>query len=238
MAEQEACHTGVENPSEKRVFKIERSMLKIALATFLFLLASEVIAYFGFFQTIPNFAAKYSYYLFFLVVSVVINALAVWHIKAYQHTYSHMSGMMIGMTIGMTTGFSIGLILGATNGMFIGSVAGLVIGMIVGGYAGNCCGIMGLMEGMMAGLMGGLMGAMTSVMTLNDHLKIFIPILLASETIILVCLLYMVYAHELKDRSEVHYKGFDFLPFMTVTFIIALALTFLIVYGPRSFLFN
>ncbi|MEK6834747.1 MAG: hypothetical protein AABX61_00605 [Nanoarchaeota archaeon] len=224
--------------SSKMIFKIEKSMIKTAFYTLIFLSLIEIIAYYGFFKNIPNFFSKYGYYLIFLVISIVINSVAIWHIKAYKHVFSCTTGMMVGMTIGMTSGFSIGLIVGATNGMFIGSLAGIIIGMIVGGYVGNCCGIMGIMEGIMAGLMGGLMGAMTSIMTLNDNLAIFVPILMISIVVIIVGLAIMIYEEEVKKRTDIHYHGFEFLPFITVNFIITLMLTFLMIYGPRSFLFG
>ena len=224
--------------SGKMIFKIEKSMIKTAFYTLIALTLIEIIAYYGFFRNIPEFFSKYGYYLIFLVISIVINATAIWHIKAYRHVFACTTGMMVGMTIGMTSGFSIGLLVGATNGMFIGSLAGLVVGMIAGSYVGNCCGIMGIMEGMMAGLMGGLMGAMTSIMTLNDNLAAFVPILMISIISIIMGLAIMVYEEEIKKKSEVHYKGFEFLPFITVNFIITLALTFLMVYGPRSLSFG
>lgn len=227
---------GHSNPNE--LLKVEKSMIKTSVYTLIFLVLLELVAYFGFFRNIPDFFSKYGYYLIFLVISILINMVAVWHIKAYQHVFSCTVGMMIGMTVGMTSGFSISLIIGATNGMFIGSIAGLAIGMFIGSYAGNCCGIMGIMEGMMAGLMGGLMGAMTSVMTLNDNIKLFVPILIACMIIILTGLIILIYQEEIRKKPDVHYKGYDFLPFITVNFIITLALTFLMVYGPRSFLFG
>ena len=238
-AECDECNTEhLGHSSSKTIFKIEKSMIKTALYTLVFLILIEVIAYFGFFQRIPNFFSKYGYYLIFLVIAILINSVVLWHIKAYKHVFSCTTGMMIGMTVGMSAGFSIGLIVGATNGMFIGSLAGLIIGMLVGSYAGNCCGIMGIMEGMMAGLMGGVMGAMTSIMTLNDNLRFFVPILIISILFIMVGLVIMVYQEEIIKKPDVHYHGFDLLPFITVNFIITLALTFLMVYGPRSFLFG
>ncbi len=224
--------------SDKVLFKIEKSMIKTGVYTLIFLILTETIAYFGFFRNMPDFFSKYGYYLIFLVISILVNSVAVWHVKAYRHVFSCTIGMMVGMTIGMTSGFSIGLILGATNGMFIGSLAGLIIGMFIGGYAGNCCGIMGIMEGMMAGLMGGIMGAMTSVMTLNDNVKILVPIIIFSMIVIIFGLMYMIYEEEIKKRQHVHYKGFSLLPFLTLNFIATLGLTFLMIYGPRSFLFN
>ena len=228
----------VHHSSKKVIFNVEKSMIKISFYTLIILVLTEAIAYFGFFKDIPDFFPKYGYYLIFLVISIVINSIAFWHIKAYRHVFACTTGMMIGMTVGMSTGFSIGLIVGATNGMFIGSLTGIIIGMIIGSYAGNCCGIMGVMEGMMAGLMGGLMGGMTSVMTLNDNIKYFVPLLIFSIFIILIGLIVMVYEEEIKKKNYVEYKGFQFLPFITVNFIITLALTFLMVYGPRSFLFG
>ncbi len=219
------------------VFKMESEMVQTGMYTIFLLFMIELVAYFGFFQNIPDFFSKFGYYILFLGLVIVMNAVAVWHVKAYQHTFSMMTGMMIGMTLGMSTGFGVGLIVGATNGMFIGSLAGLVLGMGVGSYVGKCCGIMGLMEGMMAGLMGGPMGAMTSVMALNDNLKLFIPILVLSLLGVLLGLVYMIYMEEVRQREVVHYKGFALLPFMTVNFIITLILTFVMVYGPRSFLF-
>ena len=223
--------------AEKIVMKMEKSLIKTALYTLLFLIVVEIIAYFGFFRGIQGFFSKFGYYIIFLVISIFINSIAIWHIKAYDHMYTHMTGMMIGMTIGMTSGFSIGLITGATNGMFIGSLAGVIIGMMAGGYSGYCCGIMGLMEGMMAGLMGGVMGPMTSVMTINDNVKILMLLLTLAIITIISGLIYLIYKEESMHMDDVKYKGFDFLPFITVNFIITIALTFLMVFGPKSFLF-
>ena len=232
------CNTNTSYNISDVLLMFEKSLIKTAIYTLMFLTLIEVISYYGFFRNVPDFFSRYGYYLIFLIISIVINSVAVWHVKAYKHSFSHMSGMMIGMTIGMSSGFSVGLIIGATNGMFIGSLAGLIIGMIIGGYVGNCCGIMGVMEGMMAGLMGGIMGAMTSVMTLNDNLKAFVPILTISMSIIMFGLIVMIYQEEIAKKKDIDYKGFDFLPFITVNFIITIALTFLMIYGPRSFLFG
>ena len=237
-AECDNCETEhVHHSTNKVIFNVEKSMIKTGLYTLIILALIEVIAYFGFFKNIPDFFSKYGYYLIFLVISIVINSMMLWHIKAYRHVFSCTTGMMIGMTVGMSAGFSIGLIVGATNGMFIGSLAGIIIGMMIGSYAGSCCGIMGIMEGMMAGLMGGLMGGMTSVMTINDNIKYFVPLLIFSMLIILIGLIVMIYEEEIKKKDHVEYKGFQLLPFITVNFIITIMLTFLMVYGPRSFLF-
>ena len=232
------CATSDGKSSSEVIWKVEKSMLTTALSTLLFLIFVELVAYYGFFRTIPNFFPKYGYYILFLIVAIVSNAMALWHCRAYQHIFSCTTGMMVGMTIGMSAGFSIGMLVGATNGMFIGSAAGIIIGMLAGSYAGNCCGVMGIMEGMMAGLMGGLMGAMTSVMTINDRVIFMIPLLTISMLIILIGLMVMVYQEEIRKKPDVHRKIFTFLPFITVNFIILIAITFLMVYGPRSLLFS
>jgi len=43
---------------------------------------------------------------------------------------------------------------------------------------------------------------------------------------------------EIKKKGYVEYKGFNFLSFITINFIITLGLTFLMIYGPKSFLFG
>ena len=168
---------------------------------------------------------------------MVISATSVWHIKAYGNNFSCMSGMMIGMTSGMISGFLIGLIVGATNGMFIGTVAGILVGILVGIFTGKCCGIMGIMEGMMAGLMGGLMGAMTSLMMLSDNLKIIIPILVGICAIILIGLDYMIYKEVVRDIKQKVNK-YGFMAFVGLCFIITIIITFIMVLGPKSILFQ
>ena len=235
---EENCHNPNMKADNKQVLKLEKSMIKTSVYTLIFLIFIEILTYYGFFRGTPDFFSRYGYYTIFLVISILINAVAVWHVKSYRHVFSHMNGMMVGMTIGMSSGFTIGLIIGATNGMFIGSLAGLIIGMAVGSYTGKCCGIMGVMEGMMAGLMGGIMGAMTSIMSLNDNLKYLIPVLILGIIIILIGLINLIYKEEVKNRTDVHYEEFEFLPFITIIFIITLALTFLMVYGPKALLFS
>lgn len=217
--------------------EVEGSILKNALLIFLILLGLEAIAYYGFFQNILNFWSKFGYYIIFLVISVVISSIAIWHVKTYGNNFSCMTGMMIGMTIGMISGFLAGLIVGATNGMFIGSLAGIFIGMGVGTLTGNCCGVMGIMEGMMAGLMGGLMGAMTPLMMLNDHLKAIIPILVIASSVILIGLDYLIF----KEATGIQIRKINkqsLITFLTYCFIVTMALTWLMVYGPRSILFT
>ena len=219
---EENCHNPNMKADNKQVLKLEKSMIKTSVYTLIFLIFIEILAYYGFFRGTPDFFSRYGYYIIFLVISILINAVAVWHVKSYRHVFSHMNGMMVGMTIGMSSGFTIGLI----------------IGMAVGSYTGKCCGIMGVMEGMMAGLMGGIMGAMTSIMSLNDNLKYLIPVLILGIIIILIGLINLIYKEEVKKRTDVHYEEFEFLPFITIIFIITLALTFLMVYGPKALLFS
>ena len=214
--------------------KLEGSLIYLALGTLLVLGLLEVIAYYGFFASIPDFFNRFGYYIIFLIISVVVCGTSIWHIKAYGDSFSCMSGMMVGMTIGMISGFLIGMLVGATNGMFVGSVAGILAGMFAGSWTGKCCGVMGIMEGMMAGLMGGLMGAMTSLMLLNDNLKIIIPILVASSVMILIGLDYMIY----KETVDKKFNKPGFMSFITFCFIITMALTFLMIYGPKSLLFQ
>jgi hypothetical protein len=146
-----------------------------------------------------------------------------------------MSGMMIGMTIGMIAGFLAGFYVGATNGMFWGSVFGIGIGMALGIWNGMCCGIMGFMEGAMAGFMGGLMGAMTAVMMLNDNLKTASVIMFVIGGIILFSLTYMVYKETKEKDREIFSSDFSTI---VVSAILTLATAWMMVFGPRSALFQ
>ena len=217
--------------------RIEGKLITFAVILLLVLGLIELIAYYGFFQDMPNFFSRFGYYLIFLIVAVAINALSIWHIKAYGNSFTCMTGMMIGMTIGMTSGFLIGLIIGATNGMFIGTLAGVLIGMAIGIWCGKCCGVMGAMEGIMAGLMGGLMGAMTSLMLFNDHLNLIISILVAIVFVILIGLDYMVYKEVRNNEFEAIYAN-SLSTVITFCIVATIALTLLMVYGPKSILFQ
>jgi len=215
--------------------RIEGKIIRYAIAIFFILAALEILAYYAFFQNIQNFFNSYGYYLIFLIISITIASISLLHIKIYGDKFSCMSGMMIGMTSGMISGFLIGMLVAATNGMFIGSVAGIFIGMVTGLTAGKCCGVMGIMEGTMAGFMGGLMGAMTTLMMLNDNLKLIIPIVVFICASILIGLDYMIYK-EMKDSKTI-IPDYTFLLLITATFIITIAITFLMILGPKSALF-
>ncbi len=221
--------------SDKERFHAERQMLQLGAIAFVIIFISIVMLYFGYFKSIPNFDARYSAYLIYITISVVVIGIGVWHIKAYRHTFSCSMGMMVGMTIGMMAGFLLGAIIGATNGMFMGSVYGMLLGMFIGAWCTRNCGIMSIMEGLMAGLMGGLMGAMTTVMMLNDNLATFMPLLVGSITVIMGGMNVMIY----KESEEHHDKipksdAYDKLAFISLLFILALLTVFVMVYGPKS----
>lgn len=218
---------------------VEREMLKLALMTFASLLALGAIGYFGFFENTPNFLEKFGLLLFYLQVGLVANSAAIWHLKAYSNV-SCQTGMMIGMTTGMLSGFLVGLIVGISNGMFVGAVAGSLIGIFVGSWAGKCCGIMGILEGQMAGFMAGPMGAMTSIMMVNDNYLLYIPLALFFEIIILGGIMYLVYQENEGQQLNIAKrtaKG-DFFAFLAVNFVVLLVLAWLMVFGPKSALFQ
>ncbi len=214
---------------------IERQTIFTALGTLLMIIALEVIGYFVLFRNIPDFLKTYGYYLALLIIAIVVNAVAVWHITAFKRIIPCMTGMMIGMTLGMTTSLSIGMIVGATNGMFIGGVVSLVIGMAIGFWTGRCCGIMGTMEGMMAGLMGGVMGPMISLMAFN-FVKPMVAIVLFAVVLVLFGLMYMMYKEELALEEKTPYQGYSFIPFAVVCVLVALIITLIMIYAPKSLL--
>ncbi len=211
---------------------IERKMISTAVWTLVVLAVIEIIAYQVLFKKIPDFITKYGYYIILLVIGVVVNAVAVWHIKAYKRVMPCMTGMMIGMTIGMTSSLSLGMVVGAVNGMVIGSLAGMILGMSLGAWVGNSCGVMGIMEGMMAGLMGGTMGPMIPLMALQYALFL-ISVVLLGIICILLGLMYMMYQEEKVLEEKTPYQGYSFVPFSIICGIIALILTFVMVYGPK-----
>lgn len=173
------------------------------------------------------------FYILFAVLSYSIIMPSVRHVRSYSK-FPSMSGMMIGMTIGMVSGFLPGFIIGATNGMFYGSIVGMAIGIFFGVWNGKCCGIMGVMEGIMAGFMGGLMGAMTAVMTLNDHIRRLGVILFLISAVILFGLNYLVY----KESKNSKVQGSSLLTATIWSMVLSLLTTIIILFGPRSFLFQ
>ena len=188
--------------------KVEGELIK----TFFYSLITSVIiiaiAYFLFLRNNPDFIPKYSFYLFFAVLSYALIIPTFIHVKAYKE-FLCMPGMMIGMSIGMVASFLSGFYIASTNGMFIGSIFGMTIGITFGIWNGRCCGIMGILEGIMAGFMGGLMGAMTAFMLLNDHLKASAVIVFLVSSLIIIGLHYMIYK-ETRENKEEHKKNHFF----------------------------
>jgi hypothetical protein len=219
--------------------EIEKHLAKLTGVTTVFLAVMFAIAAFGFFASVPNFWGKYGIYSIYLIIAVIVNGSALWYARANRKGMTCMTGMMVGMTMGMISGFMFGAIVGATNGMFVGSLAGIIVGMGLGAWTGKCCcGIMGTMEGSMAGLMSGVMGAMTSVMLFNDFLWLFLPILIAGGTIIQAGLVYLVRnENPHRDVAEIRKGAPSIISHISLSFILMIALSFVIVYGPRSFLF-
>ena len=200
------------------------------LAAIIFLAA----VYFFKFRDIDGFLGKYGLPLFFSALSYALIVPSIRQIRAYKEM-ACMSGMMVGMTTGMIAGFLPGFYVASTNGMFIGSMFGMAVGITLGIWNGKCCGVMGFMEGIMAGFMGGLMGAMTAFMLLNDHLKATSIIVYAISAVIVIGLNYMIY-FEMKE-NERQRKDDHFLTIF-ITFILIAITTWLIVFGPRSGLFQ
>ena len=221
----------------KKSYLTEYRIAQTVIITVIFVIIIELLAYFALFKNIPGFLDNYGLYIIYLDAVVVITLITLWHLSLYRDTVTHMTGMMIGMTVGMISAFSIGAIVGATNGMFVGSVVGVLIGMIIGAYGGKCCGVMGTMEGLMAGLMAGTMGPMISVMMLSDNLQLFMPLLIGSSLLIMGGLTYMMYMDEMLQKLPQKYASTDYMSFVTVCFALTLAITLIIVYGPRSLLF-
>jgi hypothetical protein len=213
---------------------IEGELIKAAFISLVTSLVFLVTLYFLVFKDIPNFIPKYGFYLFFAALSYALILPSVIHVRAYRE-FACMSGMMIGMTIGMISGFLPAFFIGATNGMFWGSVIGMTVGIFFGVWNGRCCGIMGVMEGIMAGFMGSLMGAMTSVMMFNDNLKIISVIIFAVSAVIIIGLDYLIFT-ETRESERKHKDSKLFI--VVLTFILMALTIWIIVFGPRSPLFQ
>ncbi len=200
------------------------------LTSFIFL----GIVYFLKLKTIQDFMPKYGFYLLFSALSFALITPAIRQVRAYKE-FPCMSGMMIGMTMGMIASFLSGFYVASTNGMFIGGFFGVAIGITLGVWNGKCCGVMGSMEGVMAGFMGGLMGAMTSFMLLNDNLKTAGVLVFAVSAVIMVKLNYMIFTETKESERQ---RQEDHLFTSILTFILISITTWLIVYGPRSGIFQ
>ena len=224
-------------PNESHQEKIKNNSQELVKTLFISLITSFVvlgILYFFKLKYIENFIPKYGFNLFFAILSYALIILSARHVGKYKE-FPCMSGMMIGMTLGMISGFLSGFYVSSTNGMFFGSVFGMVIGILFGAWNGKCCGIMGIMEGIMAGFMGGLMGAMTSFMLLNDNLKAISIIVFIISAIIIIGLNYMIY----KETRETEIKNKESTLFViTLSFILTIITIWIMVFGPRSVLFQ
>jgi len=214
---------GVEGELIKTIF--------ISLITSFLVLA---VVYFLKLRYIENFVPKYGFFLFLAVLSYALILPSVRQVRAYKE-FPCMSGMMIGMTIGMISGFLPAFYVGATNGMFWGGVFGMSVGIFFGVWNGKCCGIMGLMEGVMAGFMGGLMGAMTAVMMLNDNLKAAAVIVFVISGFIMFGLNFMIYK-ETRGAERKHKDDEFFIVFWS--FVLTIFTVWLMIFGPRSVLFQ
>jgi len=201
------------------------------LTSFIFL----GILYFLKLKNIDNFIPKYGFYLFFAALSYAIITPAIRQVRAYYRGLACMPGMMVGMIIGVIAGFLPGFYVAATNGMFVGSVFGMSVGILLGVWNGKCCGVMGFMEGIMAGFMGGLMGAMTAFMLLNDNLKAAGIIVFAISAVTITGLNYMIYKETKETQRE---SKEDNLFTVILTFLLMSITTYLIVFGPRSAIFQ
>jgi hypothetical protein len=214
--------------------RVEGELIKTILISLVTSLIVIIGLYYLQFQHIESFVPKYGYFLFFSVLSYALILPTVRQVQAHKY-FSCMSGMMIGMTIGMIAGFLIGFYVGATNGMFWGGFFGVLIGLIFGIWNGVCCGVMGFLEGAMAGLMGGLMGAMSSVMMINENLKAASAIVFLICGVILFGLSYMIY-EETKGKEREYFSSNMFTAI--ISFILTVITALMIVYGPRSALFQ
>ena len=214
--------------------RVEGELIKTILYSLLTSFIVLGILYFLKLRHIENFMPKYGFYLFFAVLSYALIMPSIRQVRAYRE-FACMTGMMIGMTIGVIAGFVAGFFIASTNGMFYGSVFGISAGILLGAWNGKCCGVMGVMEGMTAGFMGGLMGAMTAIMMINDNLKVASVVVFLISSVILIGLNYMIY-FEMKN-SERRIKEDNF-PTIIISFVLTTITTWLMVFGPRSALFQ
>ncbi|PIN93829.1 hypothetical protein COU54_01540 [Candidatus Pacearchaeota archaeon CG10_big_fil_rev_8_21_14_0_10_31_24] len=213
---------------------VEGELIKTIFVSLITSFLVLFVLYYFKLKYVEEFIPKYGLYLFFIILSYAFILPSVRQVRAYQN-FPCMSGMMIGMTVGMIAGFLAGFFVGATNGMFWGSVFGMGIGILFGVWNGKCCGVMGIMEGMMAGFMGGLMGAMTAIMMFNDNLKALGIIVFIISASIMIGLNFMIYS-ESKMLDRKHKDDELFIVFWS--FILTMISIWLMVFGPRSVLFQ
>ncbi|MFH1307007.1 MAG: hypothetical protein ABIH83_05140 [Candidatus Micrarchaeota archaeon] len=210
----------------------ERHLVLFTAISTVFLLSLLFIMYIGLWSSIENFDTMFLPLLALGAISSAIIIGTGYHFNAYKNPVSCAIGMMEGMSFGMMSGFIIGALVGATNGMFWGCVVGMFASSVIGIWAGRCCGVMGVMEGMMGGIMGGTMGAMISVMLLADPLPIFIALLVAMCSIVLIALAYMRIVEYGNIGSATNVGRLTSIASTSMIFF--LLLTFFMIYGPKS----
>ena len=214
--------------------KVEGELVRTIIYSLLTSLVTLVILYFVKLKNIQAFIPKYGFYLFFVSLSYALIMPAIRQVRAYKELPC-MSGMMAGMTLGMISGFLPGFYVASTNGMFIGGFFGAFLGIFIGMWNGKCCGVMGVIEGVMAGFMGGLMGAMTSFMLLNDNLKIAAVLVFLISAFIMIALNYMIFKESKQLERKLVESHFIII---LLTFLLTTFTTWLVVFGPRSAIFN
>jgi copper chaperone CopZ len=214
-------------------YATEKAIATNGLLALCALLILQIALAYKLYPSIPGYRSEALIPLLILPVAIVVNAVALWHQRAYRRDVSCMTGMMIGMTIGMTSGFLIGAIAGLFNGMFFGALIGLAVGMAAGAYAGKCCGIMGVMEGMMAGLMGGTMGAMLTIMMIAQYPVAFITILTLLCAAILAGLMIVIMREHAGCLQE-HVRPWPLLPVLIGSAALMIALSAIMLTLPRG----
>ena len=209
---------------------VEGELIKTLIYSLITCVLTLGILYFVTLQNVPSFVSDYVLFLVLGCLSIVLITPTLRQVRAYKE-FSCMTGMMLGMTTGMISGFLMGFFIGATNGMFVGGLFGMTVGIVLGVFVGKTGGVMGIMEGLMSGFMGGWMGAMTSVMLLNDHLKLASGIIFGVCAIILICLNYLIFT-ETRETSRQLEEDHFFTVF--VSFILMVAVTWVMVFGPKA----
>lgn len=212
----------------------EGELVKTFVLSLVTSIVTLTVLYFLSLKNVTDFYPRFGLYLFFVILSYALVVPVLRQVKSYGE-FLCMPGMMIGMTSGMVASFLPGFYVAATNGMFVGSMLGMGIGIVFGVWNGRCCGVMGIMEGVMAGFMGGLMGAMTAFMLFNDHLKATAVVVFLICAFIIIGLNYMIYKETREHERKV--KDDNFITIL-ITFILIIITTWIMVFGPRSALFN
>ncbi|MDP3728924.1 MAG: heavy-metal-associated domain-containing protein [bacterium] len=218
---------------KKTKYELEYRLIKYSLAIFLILSILEAVIYFFYFKNIPYFLEKYTWWLFYLNISVASLSAALWHFLSYKTRVTCMLGMMVGMTMGMQTGMMLGAVFGATNGLFMGSLVGVILGITAGVLTGKCCGIMGIMQGLMAGLMGGIMGPMTMLMLFSDHILWFMPLFILVNLAIVWGFSYMIF-EEMVENKEVIKDPISFSKLTIFSIAITSILIIIMLFGIKS----